>query len=208
VTKNPATWEEFPTTGAIITQNNNISIGRSGTGSADYTMTIMPVAVGQAASVELLSHPGTDSYAYLALTNNSGGTSATTTSDSEFLYLVSFYSPLGYGFHSASKSLATFKTTSFIPTANAPTSQDPYILMIERLSQTTAKFTVSQNGLEIDSSLHTFSFGILTDLYVSLKGHRNGGPLEYPVFDNVTITPEPATLLLLALGAAAIKKRK
>jgi len=49
----------------------------------------------------------------------------------------------------------------------------------------------------------------VTALQIRIEAvHNNAGPLDIDGIDNITITPEPATLLLLGLGAVMLRKRK
>jgi hypothetical protein len=199
-----ATWEGLARfSGSTIAQNNAMIL--HGPYAADYTTRSLTVGIGQKVQVDvtMTSPPpsGYDGWAALVLTTNDQGTAQQTNHDSATLWNVLQTWPDGtdsvFVMHQGD-GYGNYYATGL------PLLGVRYTLSLERLSATSVKSSLSDaNGLARGSYTLTDFTDVPSDLYVSLYVQAMDA-----TFDNVVVTPEPATLSLLALGGLALLRRR
>jgi len=215
-TKDDETWEEY-TTYAQFLQDDMLFLRTQpeSLGMSDYTTRTVTVGIGEAVSVEIhdcqISRVEySNSICGLYLTDNSGGIQTRTGQDDDFIALVfSYYATskesyfvLKYGGNGASIG----KTINYNP--QRPSSKNPYIFLIERIASNLVRGSVYNT---IDMSLicsdtlyliHPDYSPIKDELYISLVANVDTD------WDNVTIIPEPASMVLLGLGGLIFSLRR
>jgi hypothetical protein len=173
---------------------------------AAYTAKKFPIGIGQGVRAELIDASGT---AILYLTSNTTGITESTTSDSHFARLDyialedTFVNGVG-GCHSWHSNLSTVVDRQ-------PSREHPFIMQILRESGSRFRFSVYDSDMTpILSGTNSFSSHVSSpytdELYISLESVTRQGAIV--VFDNITVVPEPATLLLLGLGGLALRGKR
>jgi hypothetical protein len=198
--KDTTTWKEVllnpgPTQ---ITQNDAVTLN----GYTQYCTNTITVGVGQTVRVDVLNVIDMASYASFALSLSEHNLS--TVNPGNYLRMY-----CGYNSSSDTWSLIAQHempvggtVNSFFGTTSTPTfSTDPLVLEVERASATMAYYRAYQGGL-LDQRTLTFT-DVPEQLYIRLE---NSGAAT--TFDNVTILPipEPATLLLFAVGGSGFMR--
>lgn len=206
--KDAAVWTPRTVGTGGINQNNSIVMdGVSSTSAAtlDYTSKTMKVGVGEILAVEVVNNTTTFNFGNyqsallgIALTNDSGGTSAPTLEDNRLLSI--FWSNNDNKIYAGVNDANGMNQLTMLATADHPTNSR-FIYQIERFSQTAALFTIlnADNGFVIGTPTVLNFAGIPGDLSISLFAQSADG-----TFDNIwvgAVVPEPAST---ALWAAAL----
>jgi hypothetical protein len=210
--KDPATWEEYDAPyGGTIYQYDALFLDMVQSNVVDYTTRTVTVGVGDIVRVELLEHPSGRARSTVYLTTNSAGTGGYTGQDSHFLFLqYSYWAPTDeLRFVAGSGSSGSGTGTIFGKDTPPPSPFDPYFLQIERTSSSSAIFSAFTSNMTLIGSVTRdwfFHPGVPDDLFISLAGWAENGGIT--CYDNVTIIPEPSTLLLIGLGTLLIAKKR
>jgi hypothetical protein len=196
--KDTITWREnlLNPGPSRITQNGAVTFN----GSTDYCTNTITVGVGQKVRVDVLNVTNLGSYGDFALSlsgHNDGASSG------NYLRMYCGYNsgPGNWSLIGQHEMPVGGTANSFFGTTATPTfSTAPLVLEVDRVSATQAYYRAYQGGLIGQTSL-TFT-GVPEQLYICLENS-----VFTTTFDNVTIIPEPATLLLLGLGLAMVRLR-
>jgi hypothetical protein len=214
-TKEPAVWSPYVQGSGGIGQNDKImvdGVGISGASVVDYTTKTLTLGVGEVLAVEITNNTSTSSSGYsqfaklgIALTNDSGGTTAGTLSDTRLasLFWSNNDNKIYIGINDANG------TDQLITLVNndQPTGST-YVYQIERLSIDSARFNVydASNGSWIGGPVTWNLSGIPGDLSISLFSQGADG-----AFDNVWIghmVPEPSMFSIPVMLAAIFWRRR
>lgn len=189
--KDTATWTAHTEQSGAVTQNNSLfldALNFSTASQADYTTKTAGVGVGGLVSVEVKNTTSTTNTSLwanakigLILTNDSGGQGASALNDTRALSLL--WSNGANAVLAGVSDDAGLNQYTTVSSSDHPTNTN-YIYQIERLSATTAKFTlIDPNGGAIIGTPQVRSFaGVPGDLFVSL--FAQGGDAT---FNNVWI---------------------
>lgn len=205
--KDTTTWEEYAKYGSVVSQDNQLILDAVPSNTMDYTTKNVMVGIGETISVELISHPEGVAESILYLTTNSEGTNVFTAIDSHYLYIeYSYWPPLDeFHFVAGSGGSGSGGGIVFDKDTPPPSPGNPYILQIERTSSTSAIFSAFTSDMTLIGSQFLPFTDVPDRLFISLSTWSElGNPA---IFDNVTIIPEPATLLLLTMGVLVLKSR-
>lgn len=209
--KDMSTWEEYLPYGGAIYQDDKLICDLSLTRRLEYTTKTVTVGVGDIVRVELLEHPQGNAESTMFLTTNSEGTNKSTSFDSHYLFIEYVHWPSSdeYWFVGGSGVSGASIGQIFGIVSTLPSTDNPYILEIERTTSNSAVFRAYDSDMTLIGSLTRTSFifpGVPDDLYISLSAWgKNGG---FSIFDNVTIIPEPGMILLLGLGGLLLRRRR
>jgi hypothetical protein len=193
--KDTITWKEILLNpgSSRITQNNAVTFN----GSTDYFTNTITVGVGQKVRVEVLNVTNLGSFGDFGL-------SLSERNDSVISPGHNLRMDCAYNSGSGSWSLigqhempVGGTVNSFFGTTTLGTS--PLVLEVERFSATRAYYR-AYNGSLIGSTYIDFT-GVANQLYIRLENSS-----FTTTFDNVTIIPEPATLLLFAIGGSGLMR--
>lgn len=197
--KDTVTWSEFLLNPgpSRITQNDAVTFN----GSTDYCTNTITVGVGETVRVDVTNVTDLGLFGIFGLSLSEHSESAINPGN---------YLRMACGYNSSLDNWSLIgqyempvggTLNSFFGTTSTPTfSTDPLVLEVDRVSETLAYYRAYQGGLIGQTSL-TFT-DVPEQLYIRLE---NSGFTT--TFDNVTIIPEPATLLLLGLGAMILRRR-
>jgi hypothetical protein len=206
--KDLATWEEFSSPGHTIVQHELLTYTSPPNGSTagDFTTRALTVGLGTTVSADVRMNsnfPGPIGVSpELFLTNNSGGTSNYTGFDSYYQKLDLANTTNGFGAAVGSNGQASGQTFAG---DYRPQLDTWYTLQITRASPTSTAFAayLTATGQLLGST--SLSTSGPPQLYVSIGG-LGGGSYDW---DNVRITPEPATCsALLFVPFAALTRRR
>jgi len=208
--KDTDTWEEYIPYGGKVTWDNQLILEATPPfSSADYTTKQVTVGIGEGVRVELVSYPSwyrTENY--FCLTSNSEKTFNGTVFDSHVIALEYFPNWTDNDFFGWVGGSGEFHGTNFGGHITPPSPGNPLILEIMRVSEGLARFSVYyRDMIPIGSVIRVLPPDMPDNLYISLYARTQhlGGSI---VYDNVTIIPEPTTLLLLGLGGLALQRKR
>lgn len=175
--KDTATWAAHTSQMGAITQNNSLfidAVNFTTASSADYTTKTATIGIGGLVSVEVKNTTATTNTGLwanatlgLILTNDSGGTGASALADTRALSML--WSNSANSILAGVSDSAGMNQFTTISGSDHPTNTN-YIYQIERLSATSAKFTlIDPNGGAIIGTPQVRTFaGVPGDLFVSL----------------------------------------
>lgn len=193
--KDTTTWGEILLNPgpSRITQDDAVTFE----GSTDYCTKTLTVGVGQTVRVDVTNVTDIGSFGIFALSlseqNNEIGSG-------NYLRMSCIYSDssdrwslIGQHEMPVGGTVNSFFGTTTTPTFDA----SPLVLEVDRVSETLAYYRAYQDGLIGQTSI---SFADVPEqLYIRLENS-----LSTTTFDNVTIIPEPTTILLFAIGGSYI----
>jgi hypothetical protein len=196
--KDTITWKEILLNPgpSLITQNDAVTFN----GSTDYCTNTITVGVGQKVRVEVLNVTNLGSFGDFALSLSEHNVSAVTAGNYLKMYLgynsgPGTWSLIGQHVRKTGGTLNSFFGTTATPTF----ATTPLVLEVDRVSATMAYYRAYKGGLIGQTSI------TLTDvpeqLYIRLENS-----IFTTTFDNVTIIPEPTTVLLLGFGSVMLRK--
>jgi hypothetical protein len=195
--KDTITWKEILLNPgpSRITQNDAVTFN----GSTDYSTNTITVGVGETVRVDVTNVTDLGSFGVFGLSLSGHNDSA---SSGNYLRMACMYNSGSDNWSLIGQHEMPVGGTlnSFFGTTDTPTfSTDPLVLEVDRVSETLAYYRAYQGGLIGQTSL------TLTDvpeqLYIRLENS-----VFTTTFDNVTIIPEPATLLLFAIGGSGLMR--
>lgn len=196
--KDTITWKEILLNPgpSRITQNDAVTFN----GSTDYSTNTITVGVGETVRVDVTNVTDLGSFGMFGLSLSGHNDSA---SSGNYLRMACIYNSGSDNWSLIGQHEMPVGGTlnSFFGTTDTPTfSTDPLVLEVDRVSETLAYYRAYQGGLIGQTSL-AFT-DVPEQLYIRLENS-----VFTTTFDNVTIIPEPATLLLLGLGAMILRRR-
>ncbi|MFH1371763.1 MAG: PEP-CTERM sorting domain-containing protein [Planctomycetota bacterium] len=195
--KDTITWSEYLLNPgpSRITQNDAVTFD----GSTDYCTNTITVGVGQIVQVDVTNVTDlSDSLGIFGLSlsgHNDGASSG------NYLRMACVYNSSSDSWSLIAQHEMPVGGTAnyFFGTTATPTfGTAPLVLEVERVSETMAYCRAYQGGLLGQRSI-TFT-GVPEQLYIRLENSS-----FTTTFDNVTIIPEPATLLLFAGGSGLMR---
>ena len=197
--KDTVTWSELLLNPgpSRITQNDAVTFE----GYTEYCTNTLTVGVGQTVRVDVLNASDLGSFGMFALSLSSHNAAL---GSGDFLRMSCLYNdgPDNWSLIGQHEMPVGGTVNSFFGTTATPTfSTDPLVLEVDRVSETYAYYRAYQGGL-IGQTALTFT-DVPEQLYIRLE---NSGSTT--TFDNVTIIPEPSTLLLLGLGAVMLRRKR
>jgi hypothetical protein len=199
--KDTITWREnlLNPGPSQITQNGAVTFN----GSTDYFTNTITVGVGQKVRVEVLNVTNLGSFGMFGLSLSERNDSVISPGHNLRMDCAYNSGPGNWSLIGQHEMPVGGTANSFFGTTATPTfSTAPLVLEVDRVSATQAYYRAYQGSLIGQTSL-TFT-GVPEQLYIRLENS-----VFTTTFDNVTIIPEPATLLLLGLGLAmAVRKQK
>jgi len=196
--KDTTTWKEILLNPgpSRITQKDAVTLD----GSTDYCTNTITVGVGDIVRVDVTNVTDLGSYGSFALSLSEHNESAI--NPGNYLRMCCAYSSGTDRWSLIAQHERPVGGTlnSFFGTTDTPTiSTDPLVLEVERVSETMAYYRAYQGGL-IGQNFLTFT-DVPEQLYIRLEN-----VIFTTTFDNVTIVPEPATLLLFAIGGSGLMR--
>jgi hypothetical protein len=198
--KDTITWREILLNPgpSRITQNDAVTFD----GYTHYCTNTITVGVGQTVRVDVTNVTGLDSYGSFALSLSEHNESVVTPGNYLRMYCGYNSGPDNWSLIAQHEMPEGGTVNSFFGTTSTPTfSTAPLVLEVDRVSETMAYYRAYQGGLLGQRAL-TFT-DVPEQLYIRLE---NSGATT--TFDNVTILPipEPATLLLFAIGGSGLMR--
>jgi hypothetical protein len=197
--KDTITWNEILLNPgpSRITQNDAVTFD----GSTDYSTNTITVGVGETVQVDVTNVTDLDSFGMfgLSMSEHNDGTSS-----GNYLRMSCVYNsgPDNWSLIGQHEMPVGGTLNSFFGTTSTPTfSTDPLVLEVDRVSETLAYYRAYQDGLIGQTSL-TFA-DVPEQLYIRMENS-----VFTTTFDNVTIVPEPATIILFALGFLPLLRKK
>jgi hypothetical protein len=206
--KDTITWKEILLNPgpSQITQNDAVTLNQY----THYCTNTLTVGVGQTVQVEVLNVANLDSFGDFALSLSEHNLSAINPGNYLRMYCGYNSGPDNWSLIAQHEMPVGGTVNSFFGTTATPTfSTDPLVLEVERVSATLAYYRAYKSGGLLGQRSLTFT-DVPEQLYIRLENS-----VFTTTFDNVTIfpIPEPATLLLFAIGGSGIvqyyhKRRK
>lgn len=208
------TWELFENhPNQVFSQDNAVRIDSYDysprfNANGDYTTITITIGVGESVRAEVTSMEGADEYGHfgLMLTDDARGFSGTIFSDNAMLMLQGTGNGGGNviraGYNNGSNgSHYVLETVS----PNIHPIGTTYVYQIERLSSTSARFSVfADDGVSPIGTPLVMNFtNVPDDLYIAVATASADA-----IFDNVTIVPEPVSCVLLAIGGCLLRRRR
>ena len=195
------TWQAFPSppVAPILEQNDGLTIrgGSNHPPHADYTTQNLTVGIGQSVRVTLRT-PSQDGHHYLWLTTNNHGSSMATVWDSRLIGIDAY--SLGIVALQGGDGTAHGEFLSH----DALTINTIYMLQIDRLSQTTARFSVrSANGTELFGLTRTGLTNLPANLFVSI-----GNAGSSTTFLSVVVPETAGSAILMLLAASSVRRTR
>ena len=196
--KDTITWREILLNPgpSRITQNNAVTFN----GYSNYCTNTITVGVGQKVRVDVLNVTNLGSNGSFALSLSGHNDSVINPDNYLRMYCGYNSGPGNWSLIGQHEMPVGGTANAFIGTTDTPTfSTDPLVLEVDRVSATRAYYRAYKGGLIGQTSL-TFT-GVPEQLYIRLENS-----ICTTTFDNVTIIPEPATLLLFAIGGSGLMR--
>jgi len=197
--KDTITWREILLNPgpSLITQNDAVTLN----GYTDYCTNTIRVGVGQKVQVDVrnVTNMGS-SFDMFALSLSEHNLSHV--NPGNYLRMSCAYNsvPDNWSLIGQHEKPVGGTVNSFFGTTATPTfSTAPLVLEVERVSATRAYYRAYKGGLIGQTSI-TLT-GVPELLYIRLENTS-----ATTTFDNVTIIPEPATLLLFAIGGSGLMR--
>lgn len=199
--KDTTTWYQFTSGISVISQNDALTedgFDGSNTGTNDYVTNTLLIGVGDIVSVEVKPYEtGNFGLASLILTNDSLGTGVRTLDDSQFIGIL--WENVQNKIYAKRQGGSGFSDTTLVNSDHSLNTTLVY--QIERISSTSAKFSVLDTLGNVQGTEATLNFsGINDNLKISLTTQSAGA-----VYDNVRVNvavPEPATAATAIVGLA------
>lgn len=199
--KDTITWKEILLNPgpSQITQDDAVTLN----GYTHYCTNTITVGVGQAVRVDVLNVTDLDTFGSFALSLSEHNLSGINPGNYLRMY-CGYNSGLDNWSLIAQHEMPVGGTlNSFFGTTSTPTfSTDPLVLEVERASATMAYYRAYQGGGLLGQRTLTFT-DVPEQLYIRLENY-----VFTTTFDNVTILPipEPATLVLFAIGGSGLMR--
>lgn len=195
--KDTITWSEILLNPgpSRITQNDVVTFD----GYTNYCTNTITVGVGETVRVDVLNVTDLDSFGMFALSLSDNNDSV---GSGDYLRMSCMYNsgPDNWSLIGQHEMPVGGTLNSFFGTTSTPTFLTaPLVLEVDRVSETLAYYRAYQGGLIGQTSL-TFT-DVPEQLYIRLENSS-----FTTTFDNVTIIPEPATLLLFAIGGSGVMR--
>jgi len=196
--KDTTTWREnlLNPGPSRITQNDAVTFD----GMTHYCTNTVTVGVGQTVRVDVLNITDLGSSGSFALSLSSRNDGLYSSGD--YLRMSCMYNsvPDNWSLIGQHELPVGGTANSFFGTTDTPAfGTDPLVLEVDRVSETMAYYRAYQGGL-LGQTFLTFT-NVPDQLYIRLENSS-----VTTTFDNVTIIPEPTTMLLFAIGGASIMR--
>jgi hypothetical protein len=196
--KDTITWKEILLNPgpSRITQNDAVTFD----GSTDYCTNTITVGVGQTVRVDVTDVTDLGSFGGFALSLSEHNESIINPGNYLKMYCGYNSGPDNWSLIGQHELLAGGTVNSLFGTTTTPTFDTaPLVLEVDRVSETLAYYRAYQNGL-IGQTLLSFT-DVPEQLYIRLEN-----TMVTTTFDNVTIIPEPSTMLLFAVGGNGLMR--
>jgi hypothetical protein len=197
--KDTVTWKEILLNPgpSQITQNDAVTLD----GYTDYCTNTITVGVGQKVRVDVVNVTDLGSFGTFGLSLSEHNQSAI--NPGNYLRMACAYNSGSDNWSLIAQHEMPVGGTvnSFFGTTSTPTfATTPLVLEVERVSETMAYYRAYQGGGLLGERSLTFT-DVPEQLYIRLENSS-----FTTTFDNVTIIPEPATLLLFAIGGSGLMR--
>ncbi len=198
--KDTITWKEILLNPgpSRITQNDAVTFD----GYTHYCTNTITVGVGETVRVDVTNVTDLGSFGSFALSLSEHNLSGINPGNYLRMYCGYNSVPDNWSLIGQHEMPVGGTLNSFFGTTDTPTfSTEPLVLEVDRVSETLAYYRAYQGGL-IGQTALTFS-DVPEQLYIRLE---NSGSTT--TFDNVTIIPEPGTIVLLGLGGLTLLRKR